>query len=110
MKTELPSIPDDPKAALSDYITELKNEYCKWYDMASDRNYKMWALAQGCTVLAGVASSLLAALMNEQQFRDYGWLRIALIVTPLVGTLASTFLIQTRVRDLLALREFGREA
>src|SRR5207302_1617302 len=67
-------------------------------------------VAQAVTVVAGVASSLLGALMSEQQFRDYGWLRVALIVTPLIGTLASTFLIQTRVRDLLALREFGREA
>jgi hypothetical protein len=101
--------PDNPKDALADYINELSQDYYAWYDRAAARNYVMWTIAQGVAVAAGIATALIAALIREEQFKNFSAFRIALIVIPVIGSLASTFLLQTRVRDLMGLRERGRQ-
>ena len=110
MSDEKNQIHDNPKAALAAYIEDLEENYYTWYERAANRNYTMWTVAQGTAVIAGVATAVLAAFMREELFKGYSFFRIALIVLPVIGTLASTFLLQTRVRDLLALRERGRQS
>lgn len=110
MRNDAIPIQKDPKSALSSYIEELDEYYYPWYESAAEKNYWMWAIAQGTAVITGLATAVLAAFMQEDLFKDFNVFRICLISLPVVGTLASTFLIQTRVRDLLALRERGRQS
>jgi hypothetical protein len=110
MSDETDQIYDNPKDALAAFIEELEENYYTWYDGAASRNYTMWTVAQSTAVISGVATAVLAACMREELFKDYNFFRIALIVMPVIGTLAFTFLLQTRVRDLLALRERGRQS
>jgi len=102
-------LPDNPKDALYHYIVELECQYYPWYGHASERLKRTWAVGQSIALTAGVLASVLAAAANEQEFVSFGWVRTGLIVFPLVGALASSLLAQTRVRELLALRERGRE-
>jgi hypothetical protein len=66
-------------------------------------------VAQGLSLVSGFATAVLAALLREDQFRSWGTGHITLVVLPLLGSLASTFLVQSRIAELEALREKGRE-
>jgi hypothetical protein len=101
---------DTPKAALEIYIDELETLYYPWYEAAANRNYWFWCIAQAVAMLAGFGTAIAAGLLKDEQFKGFGWGRILLIVLPIIGSLASTFLIQVRVRELLGLREQGRQA
>jgi hypothetical protein len=103
-------IPDNPKAACENYIKELETLYYPWYAAVASRHYYFWCILQAVATLAGFAAAILAALVKKEQFEDFGWGRISLIVLPFVGSLASTFLVQLRIRSLLGLRERGRQA
>src|SRR5690242_8600013 len=46
---------DSPKAALADYIVELDDVYYRWYERATNRNYALWAVAQGAAIASGLA-------------------------------------------------------
>src|SRR5581483_371283 len=106
---QYPTIEDNPKAALQSFIQELEEFYYPWYDKATTRNYYTWFAAQAVALLSGFATALLAALLKEDTFRAWGTGRVLLIVLPLLGTLGSTLLVQTRIVELEALRERGRE-
>jgi hypothetical protein len=110
MAESSPPLADTPKAALEAYISELETLYYPWYEGAANRNYWFWCIAQAVAMIAGFGTSILAALLKNEQFKDFNWGRILLIILPSVGSLASTFLIQVRVRELLGLREQGRQA
>lgn len=104
------ALPENPKLALEAYIQELETDYYPWYETAAQRNYYLWTTARIMVVLSGFGTAVLAALLRDADFKDYGWGRILLIVLPFLGSLASTFMVQTRIRDLMALRERGRES
>ena len=104
------AIPDDPKSALESYLEELEDDYYSWYSKATVRNYWIWLLGQGTTIAAGLLTAVVAALASEDALRSFGVLRVLLVILPLIGTLAATFLLQTRVRELFALREKGRQS
>ncbi|MFI5142471.1 MAG: hypothetical protein ACHQQS_01045 [Thermoanaerobaculales bacterium] len=110
MIDDIPEIADTPKAALASFITELETYYYSWYDSATTRNYYTWFVAQVLSLLSGFATAVIAALLHNDQFKSWGLGHIALVVVPLVGALASTFLVQSRIAELEALREAGREA
>jgi hypothetical protein len=110
MTDPIPPIADEPKEALRLYIEELETYYYSWYDGAATRNYYFWSAAQALALLSGFATALLAALMKEESFKTWTPGRVLLVVLPVVGSLASTFLIQSRIRDLMGLRERGRES
>jgi hypothetical protein len=67
-----------------------------------------WSIAQGVSIVAGFLAAIVAALANDQTFRDLNWLRVLLILLPIIGLLAATFLVQTHIRQLAELRENGR--
>lgn len=102
-------IADTPKAALASFITELETYYYPWYDSATSRNYYTWFVAQALSLVSGFGTAVIAALLHDDQFKSWGAGHIALVVLPLVGSLASTFLVQSRVAEMEALREAGRE-
>lgn len=102
-------IDTDPKAALARYITELETNYLPWYERSSRRLQVLWGIGQMTAILAGIGTSVLAAMASERTFSDYAPLRLAIVLLPLLGTLASALLGQTRAKELLGLREQGRE-
>jgi hypothetical protein len=106
---DIPEIADNPKAALESFIRELETFYYPRYDRAATRNYYTWFVAQALSLVSGFATAVLAALLREDQFRSWSIGHIILVLLPLLGSLASTFLVQSRIADLEALREKGRE-
>ena len=109
MRDEIPKIADNPKTALESFIHELEIYYYPWYDSATSRNYYAWFVAQAFSLLSGFAAAVIAAVMREEQFKSWSVAHIAIIVVPLLGSLASTYLVQSRVAEMEALRENGRE-
>ena len=97
---------DSSRDAFEQYILMLERDYAPWYRRASSFNKTMWVIGQGTAILAGALTALIAALVNEAQFASLKWL---LVLLPLIGAFATAMLAQTRVRDILALRESGRE-
>ena len=104
------AIPDNPKAACENYIEELETLYYPWYDKVASRHYYFWCILQAIATMAGFITAILASLLKPDQLDGFSWGRIALIVLPFIGSLASTLLIQIRIRQLLGLRERGRQA
>jgi hypothetical protein len=100
------SLPENPKDAFARYILELEHSYQPWYERASRFNKIMFVIGQGTAILAGATTAFVAALVGEQGFAEVKWL---LVLLPLVGAFATALLAQTRVRDILALRENGRQ-
>lgn len=109
MAGSLRDIPDNPKDALASYILELRQHYYPWYASHSRRHSQFLAIGQGVAIVAGMLASVLAASVTKEMMIQFGFIKTALVVLPLIGTLASSFLAQARVRELLALRERGRE-
>lgn len=70
------------------------------------RNKLLFAIGQGTVILTGAATAFIAALISDQGFVNWRWL---LVLLPLVGAFAATLLSQTRVREILVLRENGRQ-
>jgi hypothetical protein len=106
MANETKGLPDDPRTAFETFIMQLEREYQPWYDRASNRNKILLVIGQGTAVLAGAATALIAGIVRQDQFLDLKWL---LVLLPLLGAFATALLAQTRVRDILALRESGRQ-
>ena len=106
---DIPQKADTPKAALASFIEELETFYYSWYDGATTRNYYAWFIAQAVALLAGFSTALIAALLGTEQLRSWSFGRVLLIVLPILGSLASTYLVQSRIAELEALRESGRE-
>lgn len=109
MNETIPPIADDPKEALAQYIDDLERNYYPWYERAMTRNYYCWFTAQAVSLLSGFATSLVAAIFDPSQISSWGLVRVSLVVMPLIGSLASTYLVQARVAELEALRENGRQ-
>jgi len=106
MGSENVKLPNNPKDTLEQYILKLEREYAPWYKRASMFNKIMWVIGQSTAILAGALTAFVAALVGEGQFANLRWV---LVLLPLVGAFATALLAQTRVRDILALRESGRE-
>ena len=109
MADKIPDIEDNPKAALESFIRELETYYYSWYDSASGRNFYALFVAQALSFLCGFATALVAAILRQDQLGSWSTGRVLLVVLPLIGALASTFVVQSRIADMLALRESGRE-
>jgi hypothetical protein len=109
MERKRGAIADNPKDALRLYLEELETDYYPWYRRSSNRLKWAWGVGQSTALIAGVLASVLAAATPQAKLTQFGFVRIALIVLPIVGALASSLLAQTHAKDLLALREGGRE-
>src|SRR5258705_1868331 len=99
---------DTPRDALVEYINELEAHYYPWYDRAAGRDFYGWIGLQALATIAGFATSLLVALQQGNVIQG-DWLKPVLIILPFAGSTVSTLLVQSRIRDLAALREQGRE-
>ena len=97
-----------PREALEAYIIHLEKSYYKWYERSVFRNYYFWLTTQLVSLVAGFGTALFAALINKDELGSFQMGRIVLIVLPVIGSLASTVLIQSRVHERWKLREEGR--
>jgi hypothetical protein len=103
------TLEDSPKKALAAYVADL-SVYYAWYERKHIANRRMWIVGQGFVLLAGVlASATAAAAAADEAIFGHPAVRSALIVLPILSALASALLSQTRVRELMTLRERGRE-
>lgn len=103
-------LPDKPKDALAAYILELETYYYSWYESASRKNFYFWQTMQIVAVVAGFATAIVAALLDHLQGVGETFLRLLLILLPLLGSFAATLLVQTRALERKVLREQGRQA
>ena len=103
-------LPATSREALEVFIFHLGEVYYPWYERSVSRNYYLWLSTQLIALLAGFGTAILAALLTEEQFRGLHAGRIVLIVLPILSSVASTVLIQSRVNARWALREEGRRA
>jgi len=103
------NIHDSPKDALVAYIDELEKSYYQWYKRKQSNYSTVWMSLQALAVVAGLATSVLAAVIHDEYFMGIGWGRIILVILPIVGSFASTLVGQTRAFELASLREQGRE-
>jgi hypothetical protein len=101
---------DNPKDALEAYLRYMWSGYYKWYEAAVASSQRLWFATQAVAIVAGFGTAVLAALSGEQWFRDASFWRVALIVLPLVGTLAGSIAANSKVAARWALREQGRQA
>lgn len=97
---------ENPKEAFGRYIIELETEYYDWYTTASNRNKYMFVALQCLAIVSGAATAIVAAIVSDTNRKEW---RLVLVLLPLLGTFATALLAQTRLRDVLALRERGRE-
>lgn len=95
---------ETPKEAFGNYIRELEDSYLGWYARASSCNKILFVVLQGTAILAGAGTAVVAGVA-----RDLDGLRVVLVLLPLVAAFATALLQQTRVRQVLELRERGRE-
>jgi hypothetical protein len=93
---------------LRGFIEELDKDYVRWYAKSVRRCYLLWGSLQLLAILAGFITAILAALSGEEWSSSAQ--RAALVVLPLMGSVAATALLQFRVYDLWRLREEGRLA
>ena len=91
-----------PREALERYADELHENYEKWYEGSKTRVGVCWQLLQIAAYFAGFAAALLAALKPGQEYTAWK------ITLPLIGSFASSLIVQFRLRELTEAREQGR--
>ncbi|MBV8275589.1 MAG: hypothetical protein JO170_10085 [Verrucomicrobia bacterium] len=74
----------------------------------STTNWYVSSIIQLASIICGLLASVCAALSKAQPFSDWPLWTYLLIVLPLLGSGLSTFLIQSRMRQLHQLRERAR--
>ena len=92
--------------ALSDFLGELHTSYESWYLRATRRSYRWYVALQGIVLLASFAAAVIAAVVDKDHFTNEA--RVALILLPLLGALATNILTHTKLYDQWRLREQGR--
>jgi hypothetical protein len=101
------AIHDNPKEAVESYIRHLETAYYKWYARSVKRNFALWVTLQTVALVAGIATAVLAALLKEKIVSGDGvaWV---FVILPLISSVASSVVAQSRVYDRWRLREYGR--
>ncbi len=91
---------------LMSYIDDLDQNIVNWYQRDASKYYGRWFFWFWVSILAGFAASVIAAFVKGGALKDYG--PSALIILPLLGSLAGVILSQFHYRELEDLREQGR--
>jgi hypothetical protein len=91
---------------LEQYIEELRKEYLHYYERAEASHYYLWHFLSLASLLASIATSVLAAFIKDGAFA--GSPKYWLIGLPLVSSAISGFLGLFRIREMEYVRECGR--
>lgn len=104
------ALSDEPKAALQEYIEQLSTDYYTWYKRRHVAHRRFWSVGQIVVLLAGFLATAAGALATaDSELSRSLPVRLVLIFLPMLGALVSALLSQTRTREMMALREQGRE-
>jgi hypothetical protein len=90
----------DSKAALENFMDDLKVTYYRWYDWQIIKYRWIWRISQLVTVSFG-----FAPLIIKSCFDNYDSLKIIL---PAIASLTAALTLHFRIHDLYRLREKGR--
>lgn len=96
----------DPKWALAMFIQEMKTDYERWYLRATRTTYAFFVLMQLTVMLCGLATAIIAALVDAKQFESQA--KVALVVLPLISSFTASLMVQFKLYDMWRLREDGR--
>lgn len=107
MPTPMP-LATTPRDALGAYIHEIETEYYPWYETSVKTLKRITIPLQFGALVAGFASSILAAAFTSEAGPVNPAIRIVLIVLPALGSAFTSFLVQARLFDHFQLRENGR--
>jgi hypothetical protein len=110
MKAKHRPIPSDSKQAVGQFLNELIEIHYPWYDHRVKRYYWFSSVIQWIGLLAGFATSIIAALATPDLLRQYPFIRTFLIVLPALASAVTYIAVQTRLNDLYQLREDGRRS
>lgn len=99
---------DSPKKALEAFLKELSDVYYPWYDKSVKRHYHLSVPIQTIALFAGFATSVLAAVATQDTFKNFGVVRLLLILLPALGSAVTTIAVQSRLYERYQLRENGR--
>lgn len=95
-----------PQQALDAFASEVRNEYVTWYSRHETICRVTYLLLQLFVFLISIATAIVAALSDAQQFASWG--KFVLVALPLATTVATTLLTQVHLYDMWKLREQGR--
>ncbi len=94
---------ESPQEELRRYIEELLTEDLPWYERQARSHYFYWLALQFTAMICVALSGLIAALADVQQFTAIG--RIAIVSLSFLSTLAITWLVTFRHREMEDFRE-----
>jgi hypothetical protein len=101
---------DSPKKALEDFLNELIQVYYPWYERSVNLHYYVSIPIQTIALLAGFATAVLAAVATQDTFKQFGLVRLLLILLPALGSAATTVAVQSKLYERYQLRENGRRS
>jgi hypothetical protein len=104
------SLARTPQDALEVLLVELDEQYYPFFARATRRLLWSCLVLQNVALLSGFVTAIMAAVVTDEAFRSYSWIRVALICLPALGAALSTVMVQARLQERLQLREEGRRA
>ena len=108
MKTPASSADETPcETLLRSYIDNIEENIIPWYERHAHVQYDKWFFWFRVSIIAGFASSVMAALVKMTPALSE-WGGYALIILPLIGSFANIYLNQFHYRQLEDIRERGR--
>lgn len=107
MVDETRELPSNPKDALAAFLIEIDESYYPWYDKSVKRLRRIWYGLHWLGMILGVSASAIASVVTEAEW-EAAWVRILLFLFPLLATIISTVVVQSRLAQRFELRENGR--
>jgi hypothetical protein len=95
-----------PQEALERFADKIENEFERWYVRHEAICRCCYLSLQFAIFLVSIATTLLAALSDKEQFAAWG--KYLLVALPLLAAIATSLLSQLRLYDMWKLREEGR--
>lgn len=94
------------KEALVALINKIHQDYEIWYAKISKRNFRIWYGLQLVSLLCGFLTSIFVAFQTKATWTPN--IKLICAIIPLIGSLASTVVLQFKVFETWRLREEGR--
>ncbi|MFN3378787.1 MAG: hypothetical protein ACK41O_04980 [Runella zeae] len=92
--------------ALLRLIDKVHRQYETWYAKVSKRNHRVWYSLQLVSLLCGFLTSIFVAFQTKATWTPN--IKLICAIIPLIGSLASTLVLQFKIFETWRLREEGR--
>ncbi|RDB03486.1 DUF4231 domain-containing protein [Runella aurantiaca] len=94
------------RESLVAFIDKIHQVYEIWYAKVAKRNHRVWYMLQLVSLLCGFLTSIFVAFQTKATWTPN--IKLICAVIPLIGSLASTIVLQFKVFETWRLREEGR--